>query len=135
MTHPTPTANGNRDPYPPAPDERKHCEHCEHCGLELPFDRIAQKWCEHPTAICLDRQRVDLLRHIRDELRRINVNLDAMVVAAKVANDKSDELRGFYGKIVDERRRARNAVVKRVFGKPRAGAARLPKKKKAKRRR
>lgn len=101
---------------------------CEHCGARL------KDGDAHTFEACEARQRVDVLRHIRDELRRVNLNLDAIAVAAKIANDKAGELRGFYGKIIEERRRARNAVVQKVLGKASAGAERLPKKRSPKRR-
>lgn len=101
---------------------------CDECGARL-TDGDA-----HTFEACDARQKRDVLRHIRDELRRVNVNLDAIAVAAKIANDKAAELRRFYGKIIEERRRARNAVVKKVLGKASAGAEHLPKKRSPKRR-
>lgn len=89
---------------------------CDDCGARLKDGDL------HTFEACEARQGRELLRHIRDELRRVNVNLDAIAVAAKNANDKSDELRSFYGKVIDERRRARNAVVKKVLGKSSAVA-------------
>ncbi len=112
---------------PQAFDPKDHL-FCEQCGQRL-TDGDA-----HTFEACEARQGRELLRHIRDELRRVNVNLDAIAVAAKIANDKSDELRGFYGKIIEERRRARNAVVQKVLGKSGAGAERPPKKRSPKKR-
>ena len=112
---------------PKAFDPKDHL-FCEECGKRL------KDGDAHTFEACEARQGRDLLRHIRDELRRVNVNLDAIAVAAKIANDKSEELRSFYGKVIEERRRARNAVAKSL-GKAAAGAgaARPSPKKKARR--
>lgn len=89
---------------------------CEQCGARV------KDGDAHTFEVCEMRQRLDLFRHIRDELRRLNIHVETLAVAAKNANDKSDELRRFYGKVIEERRRARNAVVKTVLGKSSAVA-------------
>ena len=81
---------------------------CDDCGARI-ADGIA-----HTFEACELRQRTELLRHIRDELRRLNIHVESIAVAAKVANAYTEDLRTFYGKVIDERRRARNAVLRRI---------------------
>lgn len=96
---------------------------CDDCGARI------QNGMAHTFEACEARQGRELLRNIRDELRRLNIHVESVAVAAKNANDKSDELRGFYGKVIEERRRSRNAVVKRVLGKTLPPRRSTPKKK------
>lgn len=98
---------------PKAFDPKDHLI-CEDCGKRL------KDGDAHTFEACEARQGRELLRHIRDELRRLNIHVETLAVAAKNANEKSDELRSFYGKVIEERRRARNAVV-RTLGKAAAG--------------
>lgn len=99
---------------------------CDDCGGRV-ADGVA-----HTYEACELRQRIELLRHIRDELRRLNIHAESIAVAAKVANAQNEDLRVFYGKVIEERRRARNAVLRKVqddtIAKAAAKAARAEKK-------
>lgn len=105
----------------------EHCEdYCDDCGARLRRigDEVTGFLGSHEPAECIARQRLELLRHIRDELRRLNIHAESLAVAAKVANAQNEDLRTFYGKVIEERRRARNALLRRAETDAIAKAAR-----------